>query len=169
MEHLKKFIRDIQDFPSKGILFKDITPLLANPQAFEEVIDILSEKVKYCNKIIWLDARWFIFAAAVAYKLYKPLILIRKKGKLPFDTIDIDYELEYGNASFSIHTDSIIEGDKVAIIDDSLATWWTAYAATQLVEKLKGTVHSLNFLIELNWLNWKDKLKKYKINKIFNY
>jgi len=169
MDKLKKFIRDVPDFPKEWILFKDITPLLENQDAFAETVDIMAELVKDCDKIIWLDARWFLFAAAIAYKLRKPLVIVRKKWKLPYKTKDINYSLEYWEASFSIHVDSVKENEKVAIIDDLLATGWTMKAAVDLVESLGWKIHSLNFLIELKELNWIEKIKDYKINTLFNY
>jgi len=167
--NLTDYIRDIPDFPKPGILFKDITTLLANPEAFTASIDMLSELVKDSDKIVWLDARGFIFASAVAYKLKKPLILIRKKWKLPYKTIDISYNLEYGTDSFSIHTDSINSWEKIAIIDDLLATGWTAKARVDLIEKSGWIVNSLNFVIILDELNWIEKLKWYKVNSLVSY
>lgn len=166
---LENFIRNVPDFPKIGIMFKDITTLLANPEAFSESVDMISELVKNADKIIWLDARGFIFARAVAYKLKKPLILIRKKWKLPYKTIDISYDLEYGSDSFSMHIDSINPWEKIAIVDDLLATWWTAKAAIDLIEKSEGIVESLNFLIQLKELNWIAKLEWYKINTLIEY
>lgn len=169
MDKLKKFIRDVPDFPKEWILFKDITPLLENQDAFAETVDIMAELVKDCDKIVGLDARWFLFAAAIAYKLKKPLVIVRKKWKLPYKTKDINYSLEYGEASFSIHVDSVKENEKIAIIDDLLATGGTMKAAVDLVESLGWKIHSLNFLIELKELNWMEKIKDYKINTLFNY
>ncbi len=166
---LQDYIRDIPDFPKPGIMFKDITTLLAHPEAFAASVDMLAELVKDADKIVWLDARWFIFASAVAYKLRKPLVLIRKKWKLPYKTIDISYDLEYGSDSFSMHTDSIASGEKIAIVDDLLATGWTAKAAIDLIEKSGWIIDSLNFVIILDELNWISKLEGHKVNSLVSY
>lgn len=166
---LTDYIRDVKDFPIEWIVFKDITPLLQNPIAFNETIDRFSQLIKDADVIIWLDARWFLFAWALSYKLSKPLSIVRKKWKLPYDTISVDYELEYANNTFDIHIDAINPWDKVAIIDDLLATWWTALAACQLVEKLWWIVESINVVIDLTFLNWKEKLKNYKVNSIIEF
>ncbi len=163
---LKNYIRDIKDFPIEWIIFKDITPLLQNTIAFNEVIERFSEFIKEADVIIGLDARWFLFAWALSYKLSKPLSIVRKKWKLPYNTVSVDYELEYWKNTFDIHIDAINPWDKVVIIDDLLATWWTALAACQLVEKLWGIVQSINVVIDLKLLNKKNELKNYKINSI---
>lgn len=167
--NLENYIRTVPDFPIEGIQFKDITTLLANPEAFNHSVDLLAELVKDADKIIWLDARWFIFWRAVAYKLKKPFVLIRKKWKLPYKTIDISYDLEYGSDSFSMHIDSINPWEKVAIVDDLLATGWTAKAAIDLVEKSGWIIDSLNFVIILDELNWISKLEWYKVNSLVSY
>lgn len=166
---LQDYIRDIPDFPKPGIMFKDITTLLAQPEAFAASVDMLAELVKDADKIVGLDARGFIFASAVAYKLGKPLILIRKKWKLPYKTINISYDLEYGSDSFSMHTDSIASGEKIAIVDDLLATGWTAKAAIDLIEKSGWIVDNLNFVIILDELNWIAKLEGHKVNSLVSY
>lgn len=166
---LKNYIRDVENFPIEWIIFKDITPLLQNPEAFNETIERLSVFVKDCDVIVWLDARWFLFAWALSYKLNKPLVIVRKSGKLPYETISVDYELEYGKNTFDMHIDAIKPWQKIAIIDDLLATWWTALAACQLVEKLGWIVDSINFVVDLTFLDWKKKLENYKINSILEY
>ncbi len=166
---LTDYIRDIKDFPIEWIVFKDITPLLQNPLAFNETINRFSSLINDADVIIWLDARWFLFAWALSYKLSKPLSIVRKKWKLPYNTISVDYELEYGRNTFDIHIDAIKPWDKVAIIDDLLATWWTALAACQLVEKLWWIVESVNVVVDLTFLNWKEKLKNYKVNSLIQY
>ena len=167
--NLNTYIRDIENFPIEWITFKDIAPLLSSPEAFKESIEQLAVFVKWATHIVWLDARWFIFGGAISYKLGIPFIPIRKAGKLPFETISIDYELEYGKNSFEIHTDALNYWDRAAIIDDLLATWGTAFAATQLVEKLWAEVHSINFVVNLDFLNGSEKLKKYNINSLLKY
>jgi adenine phosphoribosyltransferase len=165
----KKYIREIIDFPQKWINFKDITPLLQNPEIFKKIIDDFSENIKWVDVIVWLDARWFIFGWALAYKLNKPFVIVRKNWKLPYETVSVEYELEYWKNIFELHTDSIKKWDTVAIIDDLLATWWTAKAACELVEKLWWKIDSLNFVINLSFLPWEKILKDYKINSLVNY
>ncbi|MDD3144906.1 MAG: adenine phosphoribosyltransferase [Candidatus Gracilibacteria bacterium] len=165
----KKYIREVKDFPKEGIDFKDITTLLQEPKVFSKVIDKISKNISDADVIIGLDARGFLFAGALAYKLGKPLVIVRKKGKLPYETISVDYELEYGKNTFDLNIDAVEKGQKVAIIDDLLATGGTALAACQLVEKLGGEIHSLNFLIDLTFIDRKDILKGYKINSLCEY
>lgn len=166
--NLKQFIRDIPDFPKEWIIFKDITTLISNPEAFCYTIDKLSESLQDADKIVWLDARGFIFASAVAYKLKKPLVIVRKTWKLPHDTITESYELEYWKNSMDIHIDSILKWDRIAIIDDLLATWWTVQASIKLIEKLGWIIDSLNFVIELDFLDARKKLNNYTINSLVN-
>lgn len=166
---LTKYVRDVKDFPKEWIVFKDITPLLENSEAFCFTIDKLSEKLKDVDKIVWLDARGFLFASALSYKLNKPLVIIRKSWKLPYDTITESYSLEYWENSMDIHTDSIQSWDKVAIVDDLLATGWTIWASINLVEKLWWKIDSLNFIIELDFLEARKNLEKYEINSLLHY
>lgn len=167
--NLDTYIRDIDNFPIEWITFKDIAPLLSSPEAFKESIEQLAHHVKWATHIVWLDARGFIFGWALSYKLWIPFIPIRKAGKLPFETISVDYELEYGKNTFEIHTDALTSWNSVAIVDDLLATWGTALAATQLVEKLWATVHSINFVVNLTFLNGSEKLQGYNINSLLKY
>ena len=166
---LNKYIREVKDFPIKWINFKDISTLLQNTEAYSYIIDKISEKIKDVDVIVWLDARGFIFAGALSYKLWKPLVIVRKFWKLPYKTISVDYELEYWKNTFELNIDAIKNGQKVAIIDDLLATWWTALASCQLVEKLWWIIHSVNFIINLKDLWWENKLKEYKINSLLDY
>ena len=167
--NLENYIRDIPDFPQEGIIFKDISPLLSDPLAFSESIDLLVKNIDNIDVIVWLDARGFIFGWALAYKLWLPFVPVRKKWKLPYDTISIDYDLEYGKNTFEIHTDAIKQWQKVVIIDDLLATGWTALAACKLVEELWWIVESIEFVIELSFLQGSEKLKDYKINSLLKY
>lgn len=166
---LKKYIRDIEDFPIKWVVFKDIAPILSSTDAFNFTVDEFAKNLQNIDKIVALDARWFIFWGALSYKLWIPFIPVRKAWKLPYDTISIDYDLEYWKNTFEIHTDSIIKGDNIAIIDDLLATWWTAAAAVDLVEKLWWKIVSINFLANLTFLEWEKKLNWYKINSLVKY
>ena len=160
--NLKKHIRSIQDYPKKGILFRDITTLIENPEAFKFAIDKIieiSKKIEF-NKISAIESSGFIFASVVSYLTKKPLILLRKKNKLPADRYSVDFELEYGKATIEVHKDSISNGDKVLIIDDLIATGGTAEAAAKLVEMSHGTVAGFIFIINLFDLPGNDILKK---------
>ena len=170
---LKKFIRDVPDFPKPGILFKDITTLLKSPPAFEKTIDEMVENIKKLDidvsAIAGIESRGFIFGSVIAYKMSLPFILIRKKGKLPAETYSETYELEYGNDTIEIHKDSISKDDNFVIVDDLLATGGTASAATSLIEKNGGNVALLLFLIELDELKGRQKLKNKNIKSLIHY
>ena len=158
---LKKYIRSIPDYPKKGILFRDITTLIKNPEAFRYAVDKIieiSKNIKF-NKISAIESRGFIFASVISYKLNKPLILMRKKNKLPAEKHSVDFELEYGKATIEIHKDSIDKGDKVLIIDDLIATGGTAEAGAKLIEISKGEVAGFIFIINLFDLNGDKKLR----------
>ena len=165
MIDIKKTIRDVSDFPKKGIIFKDITTLLSNKEAFKQVIDTFVTRYKDQNidKIVAADARGFIFGGALAYELGAALVPVRKKGKLPYKTIEASYELEYGIDTLYMHEDAISPGDKVLVLDDLLATGGTAKAICDLIKRLKGDIVEVAFMIELSFLNGRDKLKDYKI------
>jgi len=158
--NLTDHIKDIIDFPQKGIVFKDISPLLANPEAFAYVIDDIASKYSATSidKIIGLDARGFIFGAAVAYKMGVPFVMVRKPGKLPDQCISVDYQLEYGQNTFEIHENSINENDNVLIVDDLLATGGSVKAVIQLIRELKAEVVALECVIELSFLNARSAL-----------
>ncbi len=158
---LKKYIRSIPDYPKKGILFRDITTLIKNPEAFNFSIDKIveiSKKIKF-DKISAIESRGFVFASAVSYKLKKPLLMMRKKNKLPAERYSVDFELEYGKATIEIHKDSIEKGDNVLIIDDLIATGGTAEAGAKLVEISGGKVAGFIFIINLFDLGGNEKLK----------
>tara|TARA_A100001011_G_C14129739_1_gene764898 strand:- start:495 stop:1022 length:528 start_codon:yes stop_codon:yes gene_type:complete len=159
---LKKYIRSIPDYPKKGILFRDITTLIKNPEAFKYTVDQIikiSKKIKF-DKISAIESRGFIFASAVSYLLNKPLILLRKKNKLPAERHSVDFKLEYGEATIEIHKDSINEREKILIIDDLIATGGTAEAAAKLIELSGGSVAGFIFVINLFDLPGNDLLKK---------
>jgi len=159
---LKKHIRSIHDYPKKGILFRDITTLIKNEDAFKDCIDQIAkitEKLN-CDKVASIESRGFIFASPISYVLSKPNILLRKKNKLPAEKYSVDFELEYGKGTLEIHKDSIGKKDKVIIIDDLIATGGTAEAAAKLVEKSGGEVSGFIFVINLYDLGGKEKLKK---------
>lgn len=168
---LKKHIRNIQDFPKKGIVFRDITTLLKNPtalsQAFEELYD--STKELMVDKVVGIESRGFIFGAMLAQKLNAGFVPVRKPGKLPAETEKEFYDLEYGKDSIEIHKDAIRSGEKVLIHDDLLATGGTAKAAINLVEKLGGEVVQVLFLVELSFLKGREKLKSYNVKSLVDY
>ena len=170
---LRNYIRSIPDYPKKGILFRDITTLIKDEKAFKYSIDQMAEKIKDLNfeKIVGIESRGFIFASAVAYRLSKSLILIRKKNKLPASTYSEDFKLEYGEATIEIHKDSIQKNDRVIIIDDLIATGGTSRAAAKLVEESEGKVESFIFVINLFDLGGKDLLEKelYKVLTLINF
>jgi adenine phosphoribosyltransferase len=162
---LKSFIRDIPGFPKEGIIFKDITTLLKNGKKFREAVDMIAEELKgkRIDSIVSVEARGFIFGAALAYKTGAGIIPIRKKGKLPFKTYSVSYDLEYGKDTLEIHQDAIKKGDNVLIVDDLLATGGTSRAVIDLIEKMGGKVAALAFVIELLPLKGRDKLKGYNV------
>ena len=168
---LKKNIRDIPDFPKEGIIFKDITPLLKDPKLFQESVDRISEefKDKKINTVISIESRGFIFGAAVAYKLGASFVPVRKKGKLPYKTHQVTYDLEYGSDTLEIHQDAVKKGDNVLIVDDLLATGGTAKAVAELAEQLNGKVVGIAFLIELAFLKGREKIKNYPVFTIIQY
>ena len=170
---LKQHIRSIQDYPKKGVLFRDITTLIKNEKAFSECIDQIvnkSKKFKF-NKLAAIESRGFVFASAVSYILKKPFILLRKKNKLPSETYSIDFELEYGTATMEVHKDAINEKDSVLLIDDLIATGGTAEAAAKLIEISKGEVAGYIFVINLFDLGGCDKLikKNYKVENLIEF
>jgi len=164
-KRLAAAIRDIPDFPKPGILFKDITPILGNPDLFREAVEIFvaRHQGKGLGKVAAIDARGFIFGGAVAQRLGVGFVPIRKKGKLPFQTHDESYDLEYGSNTISVHVDAFRPGEKVLILDDLLATGGTAAAAARLVRRAGGTVAGIDFLIELTFLKGRDKLAGYPV------
>ncbi len=168
---LKAYIRDIPDFPKLGILFKDITPLLAEPRAFQQAIDLLTERYRNVplDVIAAAEARGFLFAAPLALALRKPMVPLRKPGKLPHRTHAHSYELEYGSAELHIHIDAINPGSKVLLVDDLLATGGTILAGCELIRKAGGEVISCAFLIELTFLKGREKLKPTDVFSLIQY
>ncbi|MGI8922439.1 MAG: adenine phosphoribosyltransferase [Fimbriimonadales bacterium] len=167
----KAFIRDVHDFPKPGIVFKDITPILQHPQAFNEVIQMMAQAAELMapTVIVGIESRGFIFAAPIALKLGLPLSLIRKLGKLPYDTIAEEYALEYGTNTVEIHKDAVATGDRVLVVDDLLATGGTAMASARLVEKCGAAVAGFSFLVELTFLPGRHALRGYEINALIDY
>ena len=171
LDMLKAKIRDIPDFPQKGIVFKDITPLLGDPQAFNMVINLLADRYigHHIDRIVGVEARGFILGAALAYKLNTGLILVRKPGKLPAETLKAAYELEYGVDQLEIHRDAIPPGSRVILVDDLIATGGTICAAINLIKNLQCEIIELAFLIELCALNGRKHLQGYKIFSLLQY
>ena len=171
VEQLRSLIRDVPDFPQEGVLFKDITPLLADPIAFSTVIDLLVVHFGRGNvdKVVGIEARGFIIASPVAYHFGAGFVPVRKKDKLPWETEATEYELEYGTATLEVHTDAVRPGERVLIVDDVLATGGTAKATAGLIERIGGKVVGLAFLIELGFLRGRDKLERYDLFTLIDY
>lgn len=168
-EKLKNTIRDVVDFPKQGIVFKDITPIMMNVELSNEVLDHLVDYYKKQNidKIAGIESRGFLFGYALAMRLNKPFVLIRKSGKLPYDKISYSYDLEYGSAEIEIHTDAVSKGERILIHDDLLATGGSATAAGELIQKCGAEVAGFNFLIALEFLDGAKKLRAVSEN-IYN-
>lgn len=171
MKKLEDYVRNIPDFPEKGIIFRDITTVLKEPDGFNLAINSMQEKLKDIDfdLVLGAESRGFIFGAPIAYNLNKGFIPVRKKGKLPAETIEEDYDLEYGKATLEIHKDSIKPGQKVVIIDDLIATGGTLQAIIKLVERLGGEVSKIVCLIELPELKGKENLKGYDVETIISF
>jgi adenine phosphoribosyltransferase len=168
---IERAIRNVPDFPKPGIQFKDITPVLADAKLFSGCIDLLIDGFKpgQVDAVVGIDARGFIFAAAAAVRLEAGFVPVRKKGKLPYQTHEQEYDLEYGTASIAMHTDALKPGSRVLLIDDLLATGGTAAASASLVKKLGAEILEISFLIELKFLNGRDRLKGNKVRSIVVY
>ena len=171
MKQLKDYVTDVPDFPKEGIIFRDITTVLSDADGFRMAIDELRKLVADVefDVIAGAESRGFIFGAPLAYDLHKPFILIRKKGKLPRETVSLAYDLEYGVAEIEIHKDAIKKGDKVIIMDDLIATGGTLEASCKLIEELGGEVVKVVCLMELKGLKGREKLKKYDVGSVITY
>ena len=171
IDKMKSLIRDVPDFPQKGIVFKDITPLLADENAFSSIIDLIVVHYGRGNidKVVGIEARGFILASPVAYHFGAGFVPVRKEGKLPWDSEREEYELEYGTAVLEIHRDAIKAGDRVLIVDDVLATGGTARATAKLVERLGGKVIGIACLVELTFLEGRDRLAGYDFFSLITY
>jgi adenine phosphoribosyltransferase len=166
-----KYIREVPDWPKKGVLFRDITPLLAEPKAFQAAVDAMAADYvgKGIQYVVGVEARGFIFGAAVAAKLNVGFVPVRKKGKLPYKTESITYDLEYGTSTVEVHKDAVTKGARVLMVDDLLATGGTIEAACKLIETIGGKIEGVVFLIELAGLHGIAKLTKYKVKSIIRY
>ncbi len=171
IEQIEALIRDVPDFPEPGIVFKDITPVLADPIAFSTIIDLIVVHFGRGNvdKVVGIEARGFILGAPVAYHFGAGVIPVRKKGKLPHETLGEEYALEYGTATLEIHKDAVTPGERVLIVDDVLATGGTAAATASLVERIGGKVCGIATLIELDFLRGRDKLPGYELFTLIHY
>src|SRR5512138_995823 len=171
MDDLRNIIRDIPDFPKKGIIFKDITTLLADAQSFQKMIDLLSHRYvgKKIDKVVGVEARGFIIGAALAYKLGAGVVLVRKPGKLPFSTFKKTYDLEYGTDTLEIHTDAIKSGENILIADDVLATGGTMGAVVDMVQELGGNIFECCFMAELEFLAGRKKLPEGKVFSLLKF
>jgi adenine phosphoribosyltransferase len=171
VDHLKKLIREVPDFPKKGILFYDITTLLKDKTGLAMLIDKLSEHyiAHDVDLVLGMEARGFIFAPALAYRLNAGFVPVRKPGKLPAECVSYDYALEYGSNTLQIHKDAIQKGQRVLIVDDLLATGGTAEATAKLAESLGAKIAGLGFVVELSFLNGRDKLKSYDVMSLLTY
>ncbi|MGN0396288.1 MAG: adenine phosphoribosyltransferase [Coprococcus sp.] len=171
MSRVEDYIKSIPDFPEQGIIFRDVTGVVESPEGFKLAIDSMDrllDGVEY-DLIAGTESRGFIFGAPIAYKNEKGFVLIRKKGKLPRETVEMSYDLEYGSASIEIHKDAIKPGDKVVLVDDLIATGGTIEAAAKLVESLGGEVVKMIFLIELTDLKGRERLAEYDIESVVKY
>ncbi|NCB92536.1 MAG: adenine phosphoribosyltransferase [Clostridia bacterium] len=171
MKKLEEYVRSIPDFPEPGIVFRDVTSILQDADGLQIAIDSIQNLLKDTDVdvIVGTESRGFIFGVPVAYNLHKPFVPVRKKGKLPCDTISEDYDLEYGSATIEMHKDAIKPGQKVALIDDLIATGGTIEAAVKMIEKLGGQVEKIVFLMELAGLNGRDRLKNYDVESVICY
>ena len=170
-KHLEDYVMTIPDFPEPGIMFRDITSLIQDPDGLRDSVDGLIRSISGvdCDVVLGLESRGFIFGTAIAYELRKGFIPVRKKGKLPRETVSVKYDLEYGEAELEIHKDAIRPGEKVVIVDDLIATGGTLEAACKLVEKLGGTVEKISVVMELAGLKGRERLKKYQLESLIRY
>ncbi|MFN2484821.1 MAG: adenine phosphoribosyltransferase [Candidatus Limnocylindria bacterium] len=170
-DDLRAKIREVPDFPKPGILFYDITTLLKSGPDFREVIDRMAEQVSgsQVDIVVGMESRGFIFSAPLAYKLGAGLVPVRKLGKLPAETLEVEYALEYGSATLEIHRDAIEPGQKVLIVDDLLATGGTVQGTVELVRRLGGDIVGLSFMVELTFLKGRDQLREFEIHSLLSY
>ena len=171
MKPIEEYVRSIPDFPEEGIIFRDVTSILEDADGLQLAIDLIQEKIGDLefDVVVGPESRGFIFGVPVAYNLHKSFVPVRKKGKLPCETVSMEYELEYGSAVIEMHKDSIKPGQKVVIIDDLMATGGTIEAIVKLVESLGGEVVKIVFLMELAGLNGRDKLGEYDMDSVILY
>ena len=171
MKNIEEYIRSIPDFPEEGIIFRDITTVLQDADGFHLAVDLIQEKIKDIefDVVVGPESRGFIFGTPIAYNMRKPFVPVRKKGKLPCETIEVEYDLEYGSAVIEMHKDSIKPGQKIMIVDDLIATGGTIEAIVKLVEKLGGEVVGAAFLVELKGLKGRERLKGLDVHSVIAY
>jgi adenine phosphoribosyltransferase len=169
LDQLKQHIRDVPDFPQAGVLFRDITPMLADPESFALAVETLTRPFSNVEKVVAIESRGFILGAPVALALHAGLVPVRKVGRLPADTLREDYALEYGVNTVEIHRDAIVPGERVLIVDDVLATGGTVRAAANLVQRLGGDVVGVSLLVELGFLNGRDRLQDLNLHTVLVY
>lgn len=171
MKKLEEYVRSIPDFPEEGIIFRDVTSVLQDADGLKLAIDSMQEFLEDVNfdVVVGAESRGFVFGTPIAYNLHKPFVLVRKKGKLPCETVSKEYDLEYGSAVIEMHKDSIKPGQKVVLVDDLIATGGTIEAAAQLVESLGGEVVKIIFLMELAGLKGRERLAKYDVASVIRY
>lgn len=171
MKQLQDYVTTIPDFPKPGIMFRDVTSIISDPDGLQLAIDGICDSLKDVDfdLVLGSESRGFVFGAPVAYKMHKGLILVRKKGKLPRETVSESYDLEYGSATLEMHVDSIKPGQKVVIVDDLIATGGTTEAVIKMVERLGGKVVKICFVMELAGLNGREKLKNYDVDSLIIY
>ena len=171
MKKLEEYVRSIPDFPEEGIIFRDVTSVLQDADGLKLAIDTMQDLVKDLeyDVVVGAESRGFIFGTPIAYNQHKPFVLIRKKGKLPCETIEMEYELEYGTATIEMHKDSIKPGQKVLLVDDLIATGGTVEAGIRMIEELGGEVVKVIFLMELAGLKGRERLKNYDVDSVIVY
>ncbi len=171
MKKLEDYVRSIPDFPEKGIIFRDVTSVLQDADGLHLAIDSMQKLLEGLDfdVVVGAESRGFVFGTPIAYNLHKPFVLVRKKGKLPCETVSKEYDLEYGSATIEMHKDSIKPGQRVVLVDDLIATGGTIEAAAQLVEELGGEVVKIIFLMELAGLKGRDRLSKYSVESVICY
>ncbi len=171
MKKLEEYVTNIPDFPEPGVIFRDVTSILQDAEGLQLAINSLQDLIKDVDfdVMVGTESRGFIFGMPLAYNLHKPFVMVRKKGKLPRETVEMSYELEYGTATIEMHKDAIRPGQKVVMVDDLIATGGTMEAAARLVESLGGEVAKIICVMELAGLNGREKLKKYKVDSVIRY
>lgn len=171
MKRLEEYVRSIPDFPEEGIIFRDVTSVLQDADGLRLAVDSMQELLKDVDfdVVVGAESRGFVFGTPIAYNLNKPFVLVRKKGKLPCETISKEYDLEYGSAVIEMHKDSIKPGQRVVLVDDLIATGGTIQAAAELVEELGGKVVKIIFLMELAGLKGRERLAKYEVESVIRY
>lgn len=171
VDQIKSKIRDVPDFPKPGILFKDITPILQDAPTFKKVVSAFVERyaAQKIDAVVGIESRGFIFGAPIAFELGVPFVPVRKQGKLPYQTVQVSYDLEYGSATIEMHVDAVAKGNRVVVIDDLLATGGTAQAACKLIEKVGGKIVECAFVVELAFLKGREKLNGREIFSLVQY